>query len=60
MVLFVLNKVEFYKKIWLFCKNDSIVISFSGIVFINMFDFSLFNMFDYFDYVNWININFVM
>nr|WRK23074.1 hypothetical protein [Bombyx mori nucleopolyhedrovirus]WRK23626.1 hypothetical protein [Bombyx mori nucleopolyhedrovirus]WRK23764.1 hypothetical protein [Bombyx mori nucleopolyhedrovirus] len=54
------NKEDSYKKIRLFCKNDSIAISSNGIVPINMPDFSPpNNAFDYSDYVNRTNINFV-
>ncbi|ABL76037.1 Mv-ORF85 peptide [Maruca vitrata nucleopolyhedrovirus] len=53
------NKAEPYKKIRLFCKNDSIAISSSGIVPINMPDFNSPNTFDYSDYDNRTNINLV-
>ncbi|ANF29687.1 odv-ec43 [Catopsilia pomona nucleopolyhedrovirus] len=50
------NQLEMYKKIRLFCKNDSIAITSAGIVPINMPDFSV-NVFDYSDIANAAYIN---
>ncbi|USC25949.1 odv-ec43 [Palpita vitrealis nucleopolyhedrovirus] len=51
------NKLEAYKKVRLFCKNDSIAITSNGVVPINMPDINTTNIFDYSDYAHQTYIN---